>query len=190
MANVEIGGKAPSTDDLRYYDYAYMRSGRLVTHLESSLAWSIVDDRKPGDLRRAGAAQQLAKAPRGPIGVLADRLSDIKRDDRANPSAEATAQDVEPALRRAVDNIIDAWFDASAHQATMRRAAKHPNFGLLRNTGNLAVEQLVRRLRRDPNALWVWALGELTGDDPAQGTDTVRDAAQAWIAWADVRGLG
>lgn len=190
MANVEIRGEAPTTADLRYYDYAYMRSGRLVTHLEPSLAWTIVDDPKPGDLRRAGAAQQLARAPRGPIGVLADRLANIERDVPANSPSAGPAQDVEPGLRRAIDNIIDAWFDASAHQATMRRAAKHPNFRLLRNTGNLAIEQVVERLRRDPNALWVWALGELTGDDPARGTETVSEAAQAWIAWADVRGLG
>lgn len=92
-------------------------------------------------------------------------------------------------LRAVLAAALDIWFTSSAHQSSMRQAARHPVFGLLAAAPSTATELIVARLRADSNPLWVWALGELTGDDPAVGSDSICEASRAWIEWADTRGL-
>jgi len=48
--------------------------------------------------------------------------------------------------------------------------------------GAAALPLLLRELPRRP-ALWLWALNAVTDEDPAQGIDNVREAAERWMAW-------
>lgn len=97
--------------------------------------------------------------------------------------------DAESVAREIVGRLLDDWLAASAHQGSMRRAARHPDFQLLEKLGPLAVEMILERLEHESHPLWIWALGELTGTDPAFGTTTVADAAKAWLEWARARNV-
>jgi hypothetical protein len=99
-------------------------------------------------------------------------------------------KDVEAELRDLCAQVLDAWSMVGAHQASMRRAGAHPIFQIIRQIAPIAVEMMIERLRGEPNPLWIWALGELTGEDPARGLTTIPDAAAAWVLWADARSLG
>ena len=103
---------------------------------------------------------------------------------------DTTVEDAEPELRQVVGRVLDEWLAASAHQASMRQAPEHPHFQLIRKMGPLAIEMIVERLAVDPNPLWIWSLGELTGEDPAEGASTIQEAGQAWLDWAHRRSLG
>lgn len=189
MADLRIREAPRSTPALRYYDFAPIRSGRLVMGHKASGTWKIIPSEWPVEV--PDPYLDIEAEHRGPLGALADRLivsKPIARLDYLRVGDQP--EEMEPAVHQLVDDLVDSWFQAGAHQASVRRAAKHPSFGLLRRLGTVAIERIVHRLRRDPNPMWIWALGELTGQDPASGAETVPAATQAWLAWADERGLG
>jgi hypothetical protein len=82
-----------------------------------------------------------------------------------------------------LDVLLDEWDAASAHESSIRRATRHPIYRLVLQAGEAAVPQLLARLERDANPLWIWALGDVTGEDPAAGTMSVDDAAREWLRW-------
>lgn len=188
MTDVELrrrGGSSAGPPRVMFYDYPSIRSGRLVMHHASTAGWCLlpVNETAPEAVCVPIAEHSL---PTGPVDVLADHLVERSRRPRAKQPFEL--ERYEP--RDLVDGVLDIWRDASDHQSSMRQAAKHPAFALLAKAPSIAIELIVSRLRESPNPLWVWALGELTGEDPASGTDSLGEAASAWVAWADRRGLG
>jgi len=185
--------EAPS---LRYYDYHPMRAGRMVASFgPRSLRTEEWTSTPAWDETSFALVPRTTGSISAPIATRAferfyEWLLNVIIADRSWPQATASravAQDVEPELRHLVDLILDDWASASRHQASMRRAAKHRDFQLLRRLGPLAVDAIAERNKSDASPLWVWALGELTGEDPAEGATTVPEAAQAWARWADTR---
>lgn len=189
MTEVEVGSDVSGR--VRFYDFPSMRSGRLV--MGDTRRLHFIPDRLKQS-RDLGIAARLLMVPvgsydhvRAPAARVPQREAIDSKVSRA--VTRGFTHEVELILRHALGTVLDDWFAAGAHQASMRQAAKHSSFALLRKANPLAVEMLVERLRRDPNPLWVWALGELTGEDPAAGAETVADATRAWTEWADERGV-
>jgi hypothetical protein len=129
-------------------------------------------------------------------------VGDTERSLDAEPSAPSAAQDwvsvsdeastssglaLNPQQRAIVvsvlDVLLDDWKQLAAHQSSIFRATKHPIYRLILQAKDDAVPELLKRLEQEASPLWIWALGDVTGQDPAVGTTTVDDAAQAWLSW-------
>lgn len=176
-----------ATPVAHFYDYTYMRPGRQVKYYEPLIAAGALPHADTATVDYAVVAFVEGKRTSGPVGALAERITNV-----SSGSSERQVDRVDqvaPMLERVVDELLNIWMGVSAHQSSIRRTSQHPSFELLRKTSKLAIERIVPRLRRDPNPLWIWALGELSGEDPAKGVDTPREAARAWVEWADERGL-
>jgi hypothetical protein len=185
MTDLQMAGHAKRTRaKLPHFDFVAMRPGRFVTSYDRWVGAQTVDAAfflmpvaHPPEATRTFAVADWLLEETYPSGVTATEAVD--------PFEAARLQ-----LRDLCARFLDEWLTATAHQASMRRAAKHPYFQLVREMRPIAVEMIIERLRDAPNPLWVWALGELTGEDPARGTDTIPDATDAWLHWADQRALG
>lgn len=92
-------------------------------------------------------------------------------------------EDAQEQVATVLDVLLDAWDTATAHQSSIRRATEHPFYRMILRAGDRAVPYLLDRLKREANPLWIWALGDISGEDPAAGTTSVDDAADAWLRW-------
>jgi hypothetical protein len=201
---VRIDPPGEKKGHVQYYDYQWRRAGRQVSEFKAAAEDEYRFVVEPAELVGSPLLTDATIINMGLWGSGAvfapNKIFAYDTPHESQPheallssppqSQSEGVEEVAPALVDAVDQVIDIWFEAAAHQATMRRAAKHPAFELLRRTGCIAIERLVHHLRMDPNPLWVWALGELTEADPAEGMETIPEAVQAWLTWADERGLG
>lgn len=129
------------------------------------------------------------------VGEVVDPTFDVNEDDLSSepdwievtedPGVDETQEQVATIL----DLLLDAWEGATAHQSSIRRATEHPFYKLILRADEQAIPHLLDRLARDPNPLWIWALGDLSGEDPAAGSTTVDEAADAWLRWGAERTL-
>lgn len=70
-----------------------------------------------------------------------------------------------------------------------RRAARSPSFKRLAQLGPIATSTALRRLAGRSRPLWLFFLQRTSGVRPAVTTLTVDEAAAAWRAWGEERGL-
>jgi hypothetical protein len=92
------------------------------------------------------------------------------------------------ALEVLFENLADKWEEATAFESVVTRQAMHPAYQRIIGMGDEAVPLILRRLQREPRQ-WFWALTAITGEDPAGGTQTAEEAAEAWLDWGRARGL-
>jgi hypothetical protein len=64
----------------------------------------------------------------------------------------------------------------------------HPAYQRIIGLGPAAVPLLLRELEHRPDH-WFWALKSITGQDPAEGTDSIGEAARAWMKWGRQAGV-
>jgi hypothetical protein len=111
------------------------------------------------------------------------RLADWDLPRPARPPARSPV-----ALEVLFENLADEWEEETAFESVVTRKAMHPAYQRIIGIGDEAVPLILRRLRRAPHQ-WFWALTAITGEDPAQGTTSADDAADAWLDWGRARGL-
>jgi hypothetical protein len=88
-----------------------------------------------------------------------------------------------------VERIADALERETAQLSVVRRAVRHPAFRLLSSAGPFATSVALRRLRGEQRPLWLFFLQRATEERPAEGSETVDEAATLWRAWGKSRGL-
>lgn len=96
------------------------------------------------------------------------------------------ADTVEQRLRRLeADWQVDTQFLSDA-----RRIINHPAFQQIIGLGKEVVPLLLRDLQAQPS-LWVWALPDITGENPIQPSDAgnIRKMSDAWVQWGRARGI-
>jgi hypothetical protein len=64
----------------------------------------------------------------------------------------------------------------------------HPALRAIVALGPAVVPLMLRELEQGPR-LWVWALPEITGENPAPGVSKVSELSRAWVEWGRERGL-
>jgi hypothetical protein len=81
------------------------------------------------------------------------------------------------------------WLEAVAPLSSIRGKLSHPLFGDIVAMGEPAIQLILREIRKKPSHL-VWALAEITGEDPADRSSArnILDVIDAWIAWGRGRG--
>jgi hypothetical protein len=124
------------------------------------------------------------------VGEVFEPTADTAEADASEGGWVAVADDQDYELEDAqeqvatvLDVLLDAWEAATAHQSSIRRATEHSFYRMILRAGDRAVPYLLDRLEREANPLWIWALGDISGEDPAAGTTSVDDAADAWLRW-------
>ena len=89
-----------------------------------------------------------------------------------------------PSLCKKFSRLSQQWssdtvFYSSSHDIVMHWAYQQV-IGLGRQVVPLIYEEMVAgRLH------WTWALSAILGEDPASGTDSPKDATDAWIKWLE-----
>lgn len=92
-------------------------------------------------------------------------------------------------LRREFDELASAWERDTSMVSFLPQKAMHWAYQRIIGKGQPVVPIILERLRDRGPHHWFWALAMITGDDPARGTTTLREAADAWLAWGRDRGL-
>jgi hypothetical protein len=85
--------------------------------------------------------------------------------------------------------VADALEVEAGALSTVRRVGKSRNFKNLEEAGPEATIVALNRLAGTSRPLWLYFLQHSTRARPAEGLETVDDAANAWLAWGFRTGL-
>lgn len=99
----------------------------------------------------------------------------------------ATATEVRPAedpQTKEFRTLAAQWKRETAIHGSLSRIVMHPAYQRIMAMGPPAIPLILADLKKQP-AHWFWALHNLVppGQDPAEGTTTIRDATNAWLEW-------
>lgn len=95
-------------------------------------------------------------------------------------------ESIEQRLRR----LEAEWKAATKFLSDPDQITGHPAFRQIVGLGRDVVPVLLRDLQTAPG-LWVWALPEITGEDPVPESDRgdIRKMSEAWVAWGRGQGI-
>ncbi|HTU91631.1 MAG TPA: hypothetical protein VMF69_16225 [Gemmataceae bacterium] len=81
------------------------------------------------------------------------------------------------------------WRAETAHLSSSSKIIGHPTLREIIRMGKAVVPFMLRDLEQQPR-LWVWALPEITGDDPVPVSDRgdIVKMTNAWLCWAKEHG--
>jgi hypothetical protein len=102
------------------------------------------------------------------------------------PTRLPPAETVEQRLRR----LESQWQADTQFLSDAGRIINHPAFQQIIALGKEVVPLLLHDLQARPS-LWVWALPEITGENPVPPPDAgnIRKMGDAWVQWGRARGL-
>lgn len=103
---------------------------------------------------------------------------------KPTPSTSQT-ESVEEQCRR----LEAIWMAEIGHRSSYSAIVNHPAFREIIRLGEAVVPLMLRDLANGPR-LWVWALPEITGDDPVSPSDAGKIArmSEAWLRWGREHG--
>jgi hypothetical protein len=95
------------------------------------------------------------------------------------------AETVEQRFRR----LEATWLKEIGYSSSPTELYGHPAFQEIIRMGEAVVPLMLRDLEERPR-LWVWALPEITGADPASEADAgnIRKMSEAWLRWGKEHG--
>jgi hypothetical protein len=81
------------------------------------------------------------------------------------------------------------WRAETGHLSSSSKIIGHPAFREIIRMGTAVVPFMLGDLEQQPR-LWVWALPEITGDDPVPDADRgdIVKMTDAWLRWAKEHG--
>ncbi len=81
------------------------------------------------------------------------------------------------------------WTAATGHLSSSTKIIKHPAFQEIIGLGAAVIPFMLRDLRERPR-LWVWALPEIAGANPAAAAEggNIAKLSQAWLEWGREHG--
>jgi hypothetical protein len=89
---------------------------------------------------------------------------------------------------RRFTELAEAWRRETRFLSFMEQRAMHPAYQRIIGMGWVAVPMILSELQQQPEH-WLWALKAITGEEPASGSTSVKEAAEAWLRWGRERGL-
>jgi hypothetical protein len=87
-------------------------------------------------------------------------------------------------VREAFDRYRIAWQLKSETMSSLTDMVLLPEYQHIIGLGRPAVPYIIESLRTELDH-WFWALKSIVGVDHAEGAETMREAADKWIAWYD-----
>ncbi|MCP3882921.1 MAG: hypothetical protein GY701_31665 [Sulfitobacter sp.] len=94
----------------------------------------------------------------------------------------------EDTIRRAFDELVEAWFEETMLSSSLREICSHWAYQRVIGMGSDVVPLILEDIGRGRRH-WGWALTAITGENPAEDTDSPKAAAEAWLRWGRQRGL-
>ncbi len=103
----------------------------------------------------------------------------------AAPRTTPLAETVEERFRR----LEAAWIAATGVLSDDTDIVEHPAFRDIVGIGKVVVPLMLRDLEQRPR-LWVWALPEITGENPVSAADrgNIARMSEAWLRWGKAKG--
>lgn len=90
-------------------------------------------------------------------------------------------------LRDQFEQLVSTWLEETLASSSTFEICTHWAYQRIIGLGPEVVPLILEAVRQGQRH-WTWALAALTGENPALGTDSQRDAADAWLRWAADRG--
>src|SRR5438034_1865612 len=103
---------------------------------------------------------------------------------RQTPTTQPV-ETVEERFRR----LEATWTAEMGYLSSYTDIVEHPAFQEIIGMGQAVVPLMLRDLQERPR-LWVWALPEITGDDPSAQEDAgnIARMSEAWLRWGREKG--
>jgi hypothetical protein len=101
----------------------------------------------------------------------------------------ALAPESTKAIEETFFNVAEQWKSETAPYSSIRRKKQHPLYRQIVEIGEAAVPLILADLNRKPSHLF-WALGEITGESPAENSNARNflDVVKAWLKWGRAEG--
>jgi hypothetical protein len=90
-------------------------------------------------------------------------------------------------LRQRFNELVTQWRSETALESSVNRRAMNWAYQQIIGLGPDALPLILEELERETDD-WFWALAAIAGEDPAEGTETLAEAAEAWLAWGSHEG--
>jgi hypothetical protein len=108
----------------------------------------------------------------------------------ASPVSESPRSSGPEPVENRLRRLEAEWKAATQFLSDPDQITSHPAFRQIVGLGTEVVPLLLRDLQSAP-ALWVWALPEITGENPVPDEDRgdIRKMSAAWVAWGRNQGI-
>jgi hypothetical protein len=78
--------------------------------------------------------------------------------------------------------LVEQWKADTEFESSLTRVVMHNAYQRIIGMGGAAIPLILRELEREPD-YWFWALAAITGEDPADDTETIEEASERWLEW-------
>lgn len=112
-------------------------------------------------------------------------MSSVPLNQPSAAGQGATGETLDQRFRR----LEAEWKAETSHLSSNAAIVNHPAFREIVMMGEAVVPLMLRDLSEHAS-LWVWALPELTGENPVEGSETGKIArmSEAWVRWGRQQG--
>lgn len=91
------------------------------------------------------------------------------------------------AIRHKFASLVDVWLNDTLLSSSIDEICTHPAYQQIIGFGKQAIPLILDEVGAGGNH-WGWALSAITGEDPAEGLDSLERSSAAWLAWGRERG--
>ena len=85
-------------------------------------------------------------------------------------------------VRQEFDSLAQTWRRETGHYSLLQQKILHPAYQQIIGMGERALPSLIKALDYKPSH-WFWALRAITRNNPAERSETVGEAVNAWRNW-------
>jgi hypothetical protein len=105
------------------------------------------------------------------------------------PKAPARASSVAETVERHFRQLEATWIAETRYSSSYTEKVGHPAFREIISLGQAVVPLMLQDLKEQPR-LWVWALPEITGENPVPIEDAgnIARMSEAWLRWGRTHG--
>jgi|GEM_PF-2069642 len=135
---------------------------------------------------------QFRRGNCGDWGVPAE-----KNDFKGWPDLDQTVKDcndwLDGTCREAVGRVqeftklVEQWQQDTMFISSVTQMAIHPSYQRIIGMGSPAIPLILKELQKSPS-YWFWALGAITGENPAENASTFDEGVEAWLNWGRAKG--
>jgi hypothetical protein len=156
----------------------YIGRSRVSSAAEWLVDWEMED--QPGEqihYRVRRLAERLQASPASFAAVIRERLAAeggfVLRVERPEPDHRT---------RELFEQLTDEWKRDTLGESSFMKIVIHRAYQRIIGMGPPVLPLILRELESEPR-FWFWALTAITGEDPAEGEETVQGAADRWLEW-------
>jgi len=130
--------------------------------------------------------RELDARPRPWIALRAEALAGRKPCYSTVSKAVAEKREAESQFQQ----LTKQWKRETSILGNLSQIVMHPAYQRIMAMGPDVIPLILKEMSREPGH-WFWALHNLVplGEDPAEGTTTIREATRLWLDWGRKKGI-